>query len=1171
MENANRCRGCGQERPADAPVGLCPLCLLRAGQTSDQEIDDLDAAETRVLLDPEVSSRLADLAGLASGHSDGSGTGGAHVEGGTPPRPARLELFGPIGRGGMGVVLKGRDGDLGRELAVKVLLGKFCDQPEMIRRFVEEAQIGGQLQHPGVVPVYELGRLPDHRPYFAMKLIKGRTLAELLGARANLDDDRPRLLGVFEAVCQTMAYAHSRAVIHRDLKPANIMVGSFGEVQVMDWGVAKVLARSGEPGGEADRESSLGGEHADPGHSRPGSVIGTPAYMAPEQARGELEAVDERADVFALGAILCEILTGSPVFMGSSSVEIEKLAARGDVAGALARLANSGADPELVDLASNSIAPGRDDRPRDAQIVAERMMAYRAGVEAKLRGAELAAVEARARADEEAKRRALADQLAREAVERASLERRRRRLAMALAASILTLVVGSGGIAAWIIQDRQSTLAKVDLALKESEVLHAQALGDETGDVSKWQAARLAIVRARELLEAAPSAATKQRLDELSERIERGAAAAEIDRKLVTRLEEIRAGLDGDTKANEAYAEAFRAAGLDLGAQGVDPVGVGKRLAARPKGIAQAAAGALDAWALVRRSLTSPGDAGGWADFQNLLAAARAADPDPWRESLHQALSTSDPAPLTRLADGSDLDRLGPTRLWFLGYGLEVLGDRERALKVLKRAQRAYPDDYWLNTELALVLMEVKRSGPGATSSFITASSGTSVAKYREAESYLMAAVAIRPRFAPAHHLLGTACQFQGRWDEAIACYQDGLRLAPDDATIYNSLANVYMNEGKQDEAVAAYREAIRLSPEYELAHANLMLLLGNIGRLDDAIKAARAAIASASGFHAAHMLLGDFLAAKGVMDEAIAEYQIAARLMPASSQVRDHFGSARLQQGKPDQAIALYREAIGLDRDFVLAHQHLAYVLLRHGDVDGAISEYREIVRIAPQYAYGYANLALALRQKGEFEEGAAAFRKALDMNIDPAGAATLRLELAKTERWQALASRVPAIVRGEDNGQGPAETLDLAYFLFERREFARAAELFESALAQDPKLADDGQSQNRYNASCALVVAAASAEKSVPPLVDAEKARLRDRALRHLTADLERWERVLKTGAGEAATLARQTLRHWRVDPDMWSVREPGALGGRSEAERRQWLALWEKVDGLLQPGKP
>ncbi len=157
----------------------------------------------------------------------------------------RYRVDGEIARGGMGTVLKGRDADLGRDVALKILRDDYRDDTNMVRRFVEEAQIGGQLQHPGLVPIYELGTLADRRPFFAMKLVKGHTLAQLLAQRGGPADGLPRFLVIFQAVCQTMAYAHARGVIHRDLKPSNVMVGSFGEVQVMDWGLAKVLPRGG--------------------------------------------------------------------------------------------------------------------------------------------------------------------------------------------------------------------------------------------------------------------------------------------------------------------------------------------------------------------------------------------------------------------------------------------------------------------------------------------------------------------------------------------------------------------------------------------------------------------------------------------------------------------------------------------------------------------------------------------------------------------------------------------------------------------------------------------------------------------------------------------------------------------------------------------------------------
>src|SRR5262245_12197925 len=241
----------------------------------------------------------------------------------------RYQLQGEIARGGMGAVLRGRDVDLGRDLAVKVLLPKYADRPEVARRFLEEAQVGAQLQHPGVVPVYDIGRFGD-RPFFTMKLVKGHSLAQLLGEREQPTADRPRLLGIALQVCQALAYAHAKGVIHRDLKPANVMVGSFGEVQVMDWGLAKVLAEGGIADEErasrqhqddgtqvrTARSGSAAGRHGT--DTEAGALLGTPAYMPPEQAQGDVALLDRRADVFGLGAILCEVLTGKPPYVGRS-------------------------------------------------------------------------------------------------------------------------------------------------------------------------------------------------------------------------------------------------------------------------------------------------------------------------------------------------------------------------------------------------------------------------------------------------------------------------------------------------------------------------------------------------------------------------------------------------------------------------------------------------------------------------------------------------------------------------------------------------------------------------------------------------------------------------------------------------------------------------------------
>ena len=262
MTQPDRCPDCGAERHA----GICPRCLIRlgldgpgsapAGRSLPGETTTTGVLETLAASIGPIPRVL--LRDTAPGEPPGPivRPGGAAAD-----SAIRYRIDGEIARGGMGAILKGRDPDLGRDVAIKVLREDHRDDANLVRRFIEEAQIGGQLQHPGVVPIYELGTFADRRPFFAMKLVKGHNLAQLLAARKDAEDDRPRFLSIFEAIALTVAFAHARGVIHRDLKPSNVMVGSFGEVQVMDWGLAKVLPRGGaaddEKAGQAERQETV--------------------------------------------------------------------------------------------------------------------------------------------------------------------------------------------------------------------------------------------------------------------------------------------------------------------------------------------------------------------------------------------------------------------------------------------------------------------------------------------------------------------------------------------------------------------------------------------------------------------------------------------------------------------------------------------------------------------------------------------------------------------------------------------------------------------------------------------------------------------------------------------------------------------------------------------------
>jgi serine/threonine-protein kinase len=317
----------------------------------------------------------------------------------------------------------------------------------------------------------------------------------------------------------------------------------------MDWGLAKVLSPRAtvDPAAKGrDADSTiLTVRNGSAGHlSRAGSVMGTPAYMAPEQARGEIEWLDERVDVFGLGAILCEILTGAPPYVGQTVGDIQELAAGADLCGARRRLDACGADSELVALTPRCLGPLPRDRPRHAGEVAADFSGYLHGVQARLKQAELTSAQALAK---------VAD------------EKTRRRLAVGLAAAIVVLMATLAGGGSWLAWERQRRAAAVELAVRDVEVLKTEA-EVAVDDLTKWHSAHEAARRLEQLRDDSRDAATRAQVGAIVSAVQEKAASAEADNKLLAQLAETRDAEDdiASAQADAMYEAAFRTAGVDL-------------------------------------------------------------------------------------------------------------------------------------------------------------------------------------------------------------------------------------------------------------------------------------------------------------------------------------------------------------------------------------------------------------------------------------------------------------------------------------------------------------------------------------------------------------------------------------------------------------------------------
>jgi tetratricopeptide (TPR) repeat protein len=1080
-----------------------------------------------------------------------------------------------------------------RRVALKVIRDGI-DSRSVLARFEAERQALALMDHPNIAKVLD-GGVHDARPYFVMELVKGVPITTYC------DDHKltPRQrLELFAQVCAAVQHAHQKGIIHRDIKPSNVLVAPYDGVpvpKVIDFGIAKA---AGQPLTEKTLFTGLG------------AVVGTPEYMSPEQAELNNADIDTRSDVYALGVLLYELLTGTTPLTRqrmkeAALLEVLRLVREEEPPKPSTRLSATAELPSIA--AVRGVEPAKLTKLVRGEMDWIVMKALEKDRNRRYDSANALALDLQ---------RYLADEPVL-AAPPSALYRfrkfvRRHKVALTTSSTLALAALLAVSSLGWALRDRAARDEQAageraaQRLLIEEGARRALDLSDEYLHQRRWHESQVEARRADSILASGPA----------PEDLRQRAAERLADLDMVLRLEAVRTAepenfvtLGGDV-TDKVYTDLFRKYGIDV--ERLDAEEVGRRI--RRRDIRLELALALDTWARLRITGVQATPSVG----KRLLAMARAADPDEWRVGVRDALAQQDRNRLLELARRPQAAAQPAATVEVLAWALWLVQERETAVAFLMRAHNHYRGDYHINFSLATMLLY---SNPPRVADSIR---------------FHQAALALRPKSPGLLHNLGNALQAGGRLDDALAAYQEAVDLNPDwgwsggNLSLSNALREkgrldeaiaqarealritkdhpgahltlgfALQEKGRLDEAIAEYREAIRLAKDYAEAHSNLGNTLTMKGQLDDAIAELREAIRLKPNLFEAHSNLGNALLAKGQLDEAIAKYQEAMRLRK-DGKTHVNLGIALHAKGRLDEAIAEYREAIRLKPDYPDAHSNLGVTLQAKGLLDEAIAECREAVRLKKDHAEFHVNLGEALRVKGLLDEAIAEFREAIRLKKDlPEARVALgqalklngefRTALEELRRGHELGSRnpgwryptaqmvrqyerlveldgkLPGFLEGRATPASAAERIELAGMCIFKRWNGAAARFYEEAFAQQSKLAE--MNAHRYYAACAAALAGCGKGKDVDRLDKKEKARLRGLALDWLRADLEVLRRMADGDSDKvrSAAMVTRVLQHWLANADLAGVRESEALARLPEPEQEAWQQLWGEVRDRL-----
>jgi serine/threonine-protein kinase len=949
------------------------LAAISAGAGTRASLDTLD--------DPEIVRTLTALAPGAEGHDRDAGY--------CLRLPAfdgqRFRVLRPLDHGGLGAVFVALDEELHREVALKQILEEHADDPASRARFLLEAEITGRLEHPGIVPVYGLGVHAEGRPFYAMRLVKGESLKEVADrfhADASHQRDHGRrslelrkLLRSFHDVCNAIEYAHSRGVLHRDIKPANVIIGKYGETLVVDWGLAKAVGRT-ELGPDAGEQTLVPSLEAGSAGTLPGGALGTPAFMSPEQAEGDLEHLGMCSDVYGLGATLYYLLTGCPPVAGTIA---EMLAAvkQGDIRPP--RQVDATIDPALEAVCLKAMARRPTDRyamPRALSEDVERWMA----------DAPVLAWR------EPPSRRA---------------RRWARRNRMAVTAAVVTLIVGVLGLSSVLLvqtkanreleNSRSAVQARYRLAVDAIRSLtEASSLLEQTGRTDE----AIAAYQRSESLLAGPAnsdasarqalAVGRTKLGGLLYRTGRTSEAMTAYRRAQADLESLVAAPGATDEAHRDLADTLNNLGLLLAETG------------RPK---EAEAEYRKAQAinevLAKTHPSIPEFCGGLASTHFNLGVVMANTGRPQEaETEHRAalalrrkLAEDHPDVAEfRNSLARSHNSLGLLLRSQAGKSREAESEYRAALALLRKLDEDYPAVTDFRWRLAAgrhnlgLLMSNTRRPKEAEIEFRAAA-----ADFQKLAEDHPSVTDFRNSLATSRSCLGNALANVGRVKEAEAEHRVALavqrKLAEDHPDVINfrerlvlahsRFADLLSWTGRLAEAEAELRTMQALQRGLTEDHPGMADFLRDLAGIHDKLgillfDAGRIAAAEVE-FHAAIRIYRDLLS-RGVELSRV-------RAALAASHLR--MGMLRERTGDWNDAIERYRAAVRLDEDPLgaasFALGHLLGVAGRHEE---AIALYRRLIEARPKDARGPCFLANALLLAGRADEAVLAFREVVRLS---------------------------------------------------------------------------------------------------------------------------------------------------------------------------------------------